>query len=59
MNEWPKKDRSAKDLIHGSFLARKEIYIFYASLKQSNHGGWSSKVQYSKKITVMHYIGKI
>ena len=39
----------AKSLIHGSFLARKEIYIFYASLNQSSFGGWSGKVQFSKK----------
>ena len=49
MNEWPNKDRMAKDLIHGSFLARKEIYTFHASLNQSSFGGWSGKVQFSKK----------
>ena len=48
MNEWPNKDRMAKDLIHGSFLARKEIYTFHA-LNQSSFGGWSGKVQFSKK----------
>ena len=49
----------AKALIHGSFLARKEIYILNASSNQSSFGGWSGKVQFQRKSTVIHYIGKI